>query len=261
MDFTISSQPKRIAFYNNLSVRVYQEDRELAQDAAGLALNYLKSLMRQQEVVRVVLATGNSQIEFLQAITASQELDWSRVVFFHLDEYLGIAANNPASFRYYLQQKVAQKIPPREFHYLQGDALQPLEECYRYSQLLQKNAIDLCLLGLGHNGHLAFNEPTVANFADSYLVKLVKLEEITRQQQVGSSSFTHLEDVPQYAYTMTIPGICLAKQIFCLVSGKHKAKIVNQMLTSPIDVSCPASILRKQQQATLFLDRDSASLL
>ncbi|MDJ0631897.1 MAG: glucosamine-6-phosphate deaminase [Xenococcaceae cyanobacterium MO_188.B29] len=260
MDFTISSQPKRIVF-DDLSVRVYAEERDLAQDAAKLAQNYLQSLLQQQEIARVVLATGNSQIKFLEAITTSQELDWSRITFFHLDEYLGITADHPASFRYYLQQKVEQKIPLREFHYLQGDALQPIEECRRYSQLLQQKAIDLCLLGLGDNGHLAFNEPTVADFADSELVKIVKLEPITRQQQVYSNSFANLANVPQYAYTLTVPAICSAKQIFCLASGEHKAEVVSNMLQGSITTDYPASILRKQKQATLFLDQNSASLI
>ena len=261
MDFTISSQPKRIDSFDDLSVRVYEEDGELAQDAAQLAQNYLQSLLQQQEIARVVLATGNSQIKFLEAITTTQELDWSRIIFFHLDEYLGISQEHPASFRYYLHQKVEQKIPLLEFYYLQGDALQPLEECSRYSQLLQQQSIDLCLLGVGHNGHLAFNEPTVADFADSQLVKIVKLEPITRQQQINSSSFANLDNVPQYAYTLTIPAICSAKQIFCLASGQQKAAIVSKMLHGSINVDCPASILRKQQQATLFLDLHSASLL
>lgn len=260
MDFTISSQPQCIVF-DDLSVRIYAEERDLAPHAAKLAQNYLQSLLQQQEIARVVLATGNSQIKFLEAITASQELDWSRITFFHLDEYLGITADHPASFRYYLQQKVEQKIPLREFHYLQGDALQPIEECRRYSQLLQQKAIDLCLLGLGDNGHLAFNEPTVADFTDSELVKIVKLEPITRQQQVHSDSFANLANVPQYAYTLTVPAICSAKQIFCLASGKHKAEVVSNMLRGSITTNCPASILRKQKQATLFLDQSSASLL
>ena len=261
MDFTISSRPKRITSFNDLSVRIYEEEKELAQDAARLAQNYLQSLLQQQEIATVVLATGNSQIQFLEAITTAKELDWSRIIFFHLDEYLGISQEHPASFRYYLQQKVEKKIPLREFHYLQGDALQPLEECNRYSKLLQQQSIDLCLLGVGYNGHLAFNEPTVADFADSQLVKIVKLEPITRQQQINSSSFANLANVPQYAYTLTIPAICSAKQIFCLASGQQKAAIVRKMLHGSIDIDCPASILRKQQQATLFLDFHSASLI
>ena len=259
-DFTISSpQPTRILSCNDLSVRVYQEQTDLAQDAAFLAQNYLQSILKQQPIARVILATGNSQIQFLEAITIAKKLDWSRIVCFHLDEYLGISANHPASFRYYLQQKVARQVPLREFHYLQGDALQPLEECNRYSKLLRQQPLDLCLLGIGENGHLAFNEPTVADFADSQTVKLVKLELETRQQQIDSGYFARLEIVPQYAYTLTIPTICSAKKILCLAPGKQKAKIVSEMLKGSIDTNCPASILRRQKQATLFLDRYSAS--
>lgn len=261
MDFTISLQPQRIDYFDDLSVRIYQDDSDLAQDAATIAQTYLQSLLQQQEIVRVILATGNSQLQFLENITGAKELDWSRIVFFHLDEYLGIQANHPGSFHYYLQQKVEQKIPVGKFYYLQGDALQPLEECNRYSRLLQQNSLDLCLLGIGDNGHLAFNEPTVADFVDAQTVKIVQLTQATRQQQVDGSSFANLETVPQYAYTLTIPTICSAQKILCLAPGKHKAEVVNQMLQGSINVDCPASILRKQKQATLFLDRDSASLI
>ena len=261
-DFTISSlQTKRIFAVDALSVRVYEEVTTLAQDAALLAQNYLQSILQKQKIVTVVFATGNSQIEFLEAITTQNKLDWSRIICFHLDEYLGITSDHPASFCDYLQQKVDKQVSSRKFHYLKGDALQPLDECIRYSKLLQQQSLDLCLLGVGTNGHLAFNEPTVANFADSQTVKLVRLETITRQQQIDGNYFPNLEAVPQYAYTLTIPTICSAKKILCLAPGQHKAAIVNKMLQGAINENCPASILRRQEQATLFLDRHSASLL
>ena len=261
-DFTISSPtPKRIFAVDALSIRVYEEKKALAQDAALFAHNYLQFILTRQKIATVVLATGNSQIEFLKALTTQYNLDWSRIICFHLDEYLGITADNPASFGYYLQHKVDKQISLHKFHYLKGDALQPLEECARYSKLLQKQPLDLCLLGIGNNGHLAFNEPTVADFVDSQAVKIVRLEEINRQQQVNGGYFTSLEAVPQYAYTLTIPTICSAKKILCLAPGLHKAEIVNKMLKEAIKEDCPASILRRQKQAILFLDRHSASLV
>ena len=257
-DLTVPSSNTQLT-KEDLSVRIARSAAELALDAATLARNYLQSLLQQQPTVSIILATGNSQLGFLEAI-ASSNLDWSRIVLFHLDEYLGIAAEHPSSFRYYLHHKVENKVQPRLFNYLEGDANQPLIECDRYSQLLQQQPIDLCLLGIGDNGHLAFNEPTVADFQDSQIVKLVKLETQTRQQQVNGGSFPDLKSVPRYAYTLTIPTICAAKNIFCLAGGSHKAEIVRQTLTRAIAPSFPATILRTLPQATLFCDRDAFRL-
>ena len=257
-DLTVPSSNTQIV-KEDLSVRIAESTAELAQDAATLARNYLQSLLQQQSTVSIILATGNSQLGFLEAI-ASSNLDWSRIILFHLDEYLGIAAEHPGSFRYYLHHKVENQVQPRGFNYLQGDASQPLTECDRYSQLLQQQPIDLCLLGIGDNGHLAFNEPTVADFQDSQLVKLVKLETQTRQQQVNGGYFPSLEAVPSYAYTLTIPTICAARKIFCLAGGSHKAEIVRQTLTKAIAPSFPATILRTLPQTTLFCDRNAFRL-
>lgn len=244
-----------------LTVRLYDRADELSADAAKIAQRYLQNLLTQQDTATVILATGNSQIEFLSKLVNLGEIDWSRIVFFHLDEYLGIDANHPASFRRYLRERVEQKVNLAAFHYIEGDTVQPLAECDRYTKLLLSQPIDLCCLGLGGNGHLAFNEPSVANFEDTYYIKLVKLELSTRQQQVSQGYFTEIADVPQYAFTLTIPAICLAKQIFCFAPGKHKATAVKQMLEESISPDIPASILRERSQATLFLDADSASLM
>lgn len=255
-DLTVPSSETQISKIEDLSVRITKSAAELARDAATLARNYLQSLLQQQSTVSIVLATGNSQLGFLEAI-ASSNIDWSRIILFHLDEYLGIAAEHPGSFRYYLHHQVENKVQPRLFNYIEGDARQPLTECDRYSQLLQQQPIDLCLLGIGDNGHLAFNEPTVADFQDSRLVKLVKLEMETRQQQINGGYFPSLKEVPSYAYTLTIPTICAANKIFCLAGGSHKAEIVRQTLTKAIAPNFPATILRTLPQATLFCDRDA----
>ncbi|PSM50601.1 glucosamine-6-phosphate deaminase [Chroococcidiopsis sp. CCALA 051] len=244
-----------------LTVRLYDRADELTTDAAKITQRYLQNLLTQQETARVILATGNSQIEFLSKLVNLGEIDWSRIVFFHLDEYLGIDANHPASFRRYLRERVEEKVHPAAFHYIDGDTVQPLAECDRYTKLLLSQPIDLCCLGMGGNGHLAFNEPSVADFQDPDYIKLVKLELSTRQQQVNQGYFNNIAAVPQYAFTLTIPAICLAQKIFCFALGKHKAQAVQQTLEGAIATSCPATILRSQAQATLFLDADSASLL
>lgn len=255
-DRTLSSLPDiQVIKVDDLSVRIAHSPIELTQDAATQTQDYLQSLLSKQETVSIILATGNSQLEFLDKIALNNKLDWSRIILFHLDEYLGIAATHPGSFRYYLHHKVEQRLHPRIFNYIEGDALQPLAECARYSNLLQQQAIDLCLLGIGDNGHIAFNEPSVADFNDSHAVKLVQLETKTRQQQVNAGYFANLEAVPSYAYTLTIPTICAAKKIFCLAGGSRKAKVVKKTLENAIAPNFPATILRQQPHATLFCDR------
>jgi glucosamine-6-phosphate deaminase len=188
-------------------------------------------------------------------------LDWSRIALFHMDEYLGIADTHPASFRRFLRERVEQRVRPRVFHYLRGEADEPLTECERYAGLLGAQPLDLCCLGIGENGHLAFNDPPVADFSDPRTVKLVKLDEPCRRQQVGEGAFPDLAAVPPYAFTLTVPALCAAAKLIGVVPERRKAPAVKAALEGPIQTACPASILRLQTQATLYLDTDSASRL
>ena len=241
-----------------LAVRVYQTESEMAQDVAQIAQHYLQGVLTRQGSAAVILATGNSQIQFLEALIELGGVDWSRLTLFHMDEYLGIDSGHKASFRRYLRERVEQRVKPRQFHYLAGDTLLPLDECERYTRLLQAQPIDLCCLGIGENGHIAFNDPPVANFADPHQVKLVKLDVPCREQQVREGHFPNLEAVPQYAFTLTIPMLCSAKRMLCVAPEKRKARAVKNTLNGPVHSDWPASFLRKQPQATLFLDADSA---
>jgi glucosamine-6-phosphate deaminase len=244
-----------------LAVRVYRTQRDLARDAATLAQGHLQETLARQGAASAILATGNSQLEFLDALVALGGVDWSRITLFHMDEYLGIDANHRASFRRYLRERVESRVKPRQFHYLEGDTLLPLKECERYAKLLSAQPIDLCCLGIGENGHLAFNDPPVADFNDPHPVKLVKLDEACRQQQVGEGHFPDLNAVPQYAFTLTIPTLCSARRMLCIVPERRKAQAVKDALRGPISTVCPASFLRRQNHCTLFLDGDSASLV
>ena len=246
---------------DDLLVQIYNSEVEMAQDVAEIAHEYLQHQIEQQNTVAVLLATGNSQLKFLDGLIALGGIDWSNIILFHLDEYLGINADHPASFQYFLRERVEKQVFPQRFNYIAGDALEPIVECDRYTKLLEAQPIDLCLLGVGENGHLAFNDPAVANFKDTAKIKLVKLDQINRQQQVKTGYFANLEAVPQYAFTVTIPMICTAKKIICLAPDTRKSKIVKEILQGYITTNYPASILRKQLQATLFLDVNSASLL
>jgi glucosamine-6-phosphate deaminase len=178
-----------------------------------------------------------------------------------MDEYLGISDDHPASFRRFLRERVAAFVRPRAFHYIEGEALEPLKECERYTRLLREAPIDLCCLGIGENGHVAFNDPPVADFRDPLTVKLVKLDLPCRQQQVGEGYFPNVEAVPQYAFSLTVPALCAAGKLLCVVPERRKAPPVRDALQGPITTACPASFLRTQAHARLFLDADSASLL
>ncbi|MHB8519833.1 MAG: glucosamine-6-phosphate deaminase [Limisphaerales bacterium] len=246
---------------DSLRVRVYANPQHLAQDVAREVQQALRDTLLAQDGAAVILATGNSQIQFLEQLIQLGEVDWSRITLFHMDEYLGLAAGHSASFRRYLRERVERRVKPRAFHYLEGDALQPIKECERYTQLLRAQPIDLCCLGIGENGHLAFNDPPVADFQDDRAVKIVKLDEACRQQQVGEGHFPNVDSVPQYALTLTIPALCAARKMMCICPERRKAAAAKAALEGPISPRCPASVLRQQANATLLLDADSASLL
>jgi glucosamine-6-phosphate deaminase len=244
---------------DSLPVRVYARQADLYQDAAVIAREHLQEVLAEKGSAAVILATGNSQIQFLDELIGLGGVDWSKITCFHMDEYLGIEAQHKASFRTYLRERVECRVKPKAFQYIQGDAAEPLDECQRYTRLLQAQPIDLCFLGIGENGHLAFNDPPVAKFDDPQFVKLVKLDDICKMQQVKQGHFPSLEAVNPYAFTLTIPALCSARKMLCLAPETRKAGPVRNMLEGPISPACPASVLRTQTQATLFLDTESAA--
>ena len=242
-----------------LAVRIYPSQPAMAAAAALDVRDYLQDCLTQASEARVIFASANSQIQFLQAVHQLGGVDWRRITLLHMDEYLGISDQHPASFAGFMREQVQEKFHPEAFHYLQGDASLPLTECQRYADLLSAQPIDLCCLGIGENGHLAFNDPPVADFHDPHLVKLVKLDDLCKQQQVDEGHFPSLAAVPSFAYTLTIPALCSARKIICIVPEQRKAAAVQAALQGPVDTACPASYLRSQAQATLYLDAASAS--
>ncbi len=244
-----------------LSVQVFEKPATLSRSVAGDVNAYLLDTLNRQGTARVILATGNSQLQFLEDLAGLGGVDWSKVTLFHMDEYLGVSKEHPACFRRYMYDRVEQKLHPAEFHYLDGDALQPIRECDRYECLLREAPIDLCCLGIGDNGHLAFNDPPVADFGEARLVKIVKLDDVCKTQQVNQGHFADLQAVPAYALTLTVPALCMARKMICLCPGAHKAKPVRAALEGPIDPICPASVLRNQSHAVLCLDAAAAGAL
>lgn len=247
---------------DQLTVEIHSRDEDLARSAAALAAETIREAIAERGEASVIFATANSQIKFLNelaAISESSGIEWSKVVMFHMDEYLGIPASHPASFRNGMRLMVDEVLHPKTFHYLQGDAEEPLKAISAYSQLLENHPPDLCCLGIGENGHLAFNDPPVADFDDPLPLKIVKLDHACRMQQVGEGHFPDLQSVPSYALTLTIPTLCRARRMLAIVPEKRKATAVERTLNGPIDTSCPGSILRLQPHCTLYLDQDSAS--
>jgi glucosamine-6-phosphate deaminase len=256
-----TATPLRTFQVDDLRVEVYPDEANLVASLVDRTQTHLQQTIAIHGTAAAILASGGSQIRFLRELTASSEIEWSKITLFHLDEYLGIGGDHPASFQTYMREAVTERVHPHQFNYLMGDTLEPIAECDRYHQLLSAQPIDLCYLGIGETGHIAFNDPEVADFSDRYPVKLIKLADKSRQQQVNTGFFEAIEQVPQYALTLTLPTICQAEKICCLAMGEKKASIVRTMLTDRVSTNCPASILRKYSTATLYLDEAAASLL
>jgi len=244
-----------------LAVEIHSSAATLATAAARRAAGHLRLTLERQATATAILASATSQVAFLAALTAEPGVEWQRITLFHMDEYLGIRADHPASFRRFLREHVLARIRPATFHFIAGDAVEPLDECDRYAGLLRAQPVNLCCLGVGENGHLAFNDPPVADFADPRTVKLVQLDDTCRRQQVGEGCFPTLDAVPRYAYSLTIPALLAAQHLVGVVPDARKARAVHNALKGPLTPDCPASILRRQPHATLLLDASSASEL
>jgi glucosamine-6-phosphate deaminase len=244
-----------------LHVRVFPDPRTVGAAAARHASAALREAIAAHGIGHAMFATGNSQFDFLDALVLDESVDWTRVIGFHMDEYVGIAANHPASFRRYLRERLVARVPFAAFHFIDGDAPDVDAEIERYAGLLREYPLDLCCMGIGENGHLAFNDPPVADFDDPLDVKVVELDDACRQQQVGEGHFPDVEAVPTHAITVTIPALLRASTILAIVPEARKVEPVRRALEGPIETACPASILRTQPNATLYLDAGSAGPL
>ena len=243
---------------DRLDVRVYDDGRELAAAAATDAVLAIRGAIDARGAANVMLATGNSQLDFLAAVATRTDVDWKRVTAFHMDEYAGLPGTHPSSFQRYMRERVAAHLPLRDFHYLDGTN-DPAAEARRYSELLAAHPLDLCCAGIGENGHLAFNDPPVADFDDPEAVKMIALEAAARRQQVGEGHFATIDDVPTHAITVTIPALLAAGRLLVIVPEARKAAPVRATLEDPVSTACPATILRTQDHATLYLDTESAA--
>jgi len=234
--------------------------QELGEKAARAGADAIRQAIRSKGSANVILATGASQFEMLKAL-GQEDMVWNKVVFFHLDEYIGLSINHPASFRLYLWQRFFRKlpVPVQAFHQVDAEK-DPEAECERLSRLIRRHPIDVAFIGIGENGHVAFNDPP-ADFKTTKPYIVVRLDEACRRQQMGEGWFKSLKEVPTRAVSMSVRQIMKSKTIICSVPDKRKARAVQACLEGPVTPQAPGSILQRHKQATIYIDRHSASQL
>jgi glucosamine-6-phosphate deaminase len=246
---------------DGVAVHVHADVAAMARAAADEASDVLQAAVEARGTAHAMFATGNSQLAFVHALVHETEgIPWADILVFHMDEYVGVGPDHPAGFQRWIRERIVEPARPKASFYIEGlgdaDA-----ESRRYSDLLRQHPLDLCCLGVGENGHLAFNDPPVADFADPYDVKVVELEGACRMQQVHEGHFADLDAVPTHAITVTIPTLLRARRVLAIVPEARKAEPVAAALTGPITTACPASSLRTITHATIHLEPGSARLL
>ncbi len=241
-----------------MAVVVHPDGGALADGAAQEAAGVLREAVAERGRAHAMFATGNSQLAMVERLVELEDVPWSRTTIFHMDEYVGMGPDHPASFQRWIQERISERVHPGAAHYLDGLA-EPATECDRYAELLRRMPLDLCCLGVGENGHLAFNDPPAADFHDPMRVKVVELDGACRRQQVGEGHFPELAQVPNLALTVTIPALLSATRVLAVVPERRKAAPVKAALEGPVSTACPASVLRTRGNVTAHLDHESAS--
>lgn len=246
---------------DQLQVNIYETRKAMGDAAAADIKACILSLLEKKESINMIFAAAPSQNEVLAALAADKDIPWERVNAFHMDEYIGLPALAPQRFGNFLKEHIFGLAPFKSVNYIDASASDAETECQRYTKLLQENPTDIVVMGIGENGHIAFNDPPVADFNDKKAVKPVQLDEVCRNQQVNDGCFAKLDDVPKTALTLTVPTLFAGKHLFCIVPAKTKAEAVKNTLTGEISEACPATILRRHENAILYLDPDSSALL
>ena len=244
---------------DRLEVKIFETRAEMGAVAAKEIKHKFCELLEQKEQIHVIFAAAPSQNEVLASLVADKEIEWNRIHAYHMDEYIGLSADAPQGFGNFLRAHIFDLVPFASVNLIDCSVADAEEESARYGQLLDQNPADVVVMGIGENGHIAFNDPPVADFCDAKTVKSVKLDEICRNQQVNDGCFASIDQVPTHALTVTVPALTRAPYLFCIVPAPSKAWAVKETLTGSIDEHCPASVLRKHDHAILYLDRDSAA--
>lgn len=247
--------------YDQLKTYIFPDRATMGAAAGGAAAEALRAALDKQGEARIIVGSAPSQDEILGALAKAEGIDWTRVTVFHMDEYVGLDDSHPASFRAYQKAHFLSLVTPKVFHGIRGEADDLHGEIERYTALFNEKPIDLVCMGIGENGHIAFNDPPVADFNDPATIKLVELDAACRQQQVNDGCFPTFDEVPKHALSLTCPALLSAKVAVCTVPTERKAAAVNAALTGPISTACPASILRTHPNARLYLDAAAAGLL
>ncbi len=245
---------------DRLDVRIYDSRAEMGKAAAADIAACIRRLLREKEQIRMIFAAAPSQNEVLAALKDDKTIEWGRIHAFHMDEYVGIDPDAPQGFARFLKNALFDHVPFASVDLIDCTADAALEAA-RYSELLCEKPIDIVCMGIGENGHIAFNDPHVADFADPAAVKVVELDDVCRMQQVHDGCFASFDLVPRFALTLTVPTLAEASYQFCVVPAASKANAVKNTLFGPIGEACPATILRRAENAVLYLDADSAALL
>jgi glucosamine-6-phosphate deaminase len=245
---------------SHLQVYRHPTRKVMGEHAASMLAETISKLLRDKETIHIIFAAAPSQNELLASLV-TKAIPWERIHAFHMDEYIGLERGAPQTFRHYLDEHLFGLVAFKHVHYLDGHATDIEKECGRYARLLKDHRTDIVCMGIGENGHIAFNDPHVADFEDKDDVKVVDLDDVCRQQQVNDGCFGNLEQVPNQALTLTIPALVRADHIFCVVPGPKKAQAVHNTLNQDVHPDYPSTILRRHKNAHLFLDDDSARLL
>jgi len=244
-----------------MEILVLEDARQLGAAAGERAAGAIRAALEQREEANIILATGASQFHVLAALVAEPDVDWARVRMFHLDEYIGLPEGHPAGFRKYLDERFVRQVPGlKEAVFVDGGAADPAAESRRLGALITRHPIDVALVGIGENSHLAFNDPP-ADFDTEEPYIVAALDEACRRQQLGEGWFPSLEAVPARAISMSIRQIMKSRRIICSVPDRRKAEAVKRTLEGPVENTCPASILREHPDCTVLLDAESAALL
>ncbi|MBR2322279.1 MAG: glucosamine-6-phosphate deaminase [Clostridia bacterium] len=246
---------------DKLKVNVYENRTLMGEAAAKDIKERIIALLSQKPEINMIFAAAPSQNDVLKALVEDKEIEWNRVNAYHMDEYIGLDKNAPQGFGNFLKSHIFGLVPFKSVNYIDITTTNPDAEAERYGKLLLDNPTDIVIMGIGENGHIAFNDPPVADFNDKKVVKPVKLDEICRQQQVNDGCFKSISDVPTHAMTLTVPTLVKAPYLFCIVPAPTKANAVYETLNGSIDEHCPASILRLQENAILYLDDQSSKLI
>lgn len=245
----------------NLEVKIFETREAMGNCAAKEVSECIKELLKVKDELNIIFTAAPSQNETLAGLVADKTIEWNKINAFHMDEYIGLPENAPQAFGNFLKEHIFDKVNFKSVNYIYSANETSEETCKRYSELIKKNPIDIVCLGIGENGHIAFNDPWVADFNDKEIIKRVELDEMCRNQQVNDGCFAKLDDVPKFAVTLTVPTLFNADYLFCTVLAKTKAEAVYNTVNAEINEDVPATIMRNHKNAVMYCDKDSAAKL